>query len=94
MMGSLLKMVALQGGAIVHSTSCTEQEIEQAREVELLAIFQGHAYIYRGKLWMANVTYLLKQQKDVEQAKEQTAGDAFREENERRVSNGGYNSPT
>lgn len=65
----LYNLVALQGGAIVSATECSDEEIEQARKVGTLAVINSHSFVYRGKIWMARVNNLLKQD-DVKQTTE------------------------
>lgn len=67
----LFNLIALQGGAIIHASDCTDDEVETARKLGTLAIVEGHAFVYRGKVWMANVKQLLKKQQDNERRAEE-----------------------
>lgn len=69
----LTNLIALQGGAIIHSSDCTDEEIEQARQKGTLAVIEGHTFVYKGKIWMANIKQLLKEQEVNERTREREA---------------------
>lgn len=69
----LAKLISIQGGVIVHSDSCNDEEIEEARKTGRLAVEFGHTFIYRGKIWLANAEYLIKRQIDEERFRQANA---------------------
>jgi hypothetical protein len=65
---NLANLIAVQGGAIVHASSCSDDEYSLAlMQGKVGRNSQGHLFVYRGKIWLAQAESAIKARESVEQ---------------------------